>query len=289
MAIRTKKLPEWKSRQVEQLAHDMQNAATVAVVDIKGMPGKQFHNLRAKLRKDVDIKVIRKTIILHALDKLTTHKKNIEQLKEKLGSMPAVILSKEGPFQISKLFMENKAPTFAKAGDIAPRNIEIDEGPTPFTPGPMISELSGIGLKVKVDSGKIVVMQKSVVAKEGMPIKQEVADILVKLGIQPMEVGLDLNGAWENSFVFNADILHFDAKQYLANLSAAANMAFSLSVGLPYPTKENISILVSKAHNDAKALALGKEILADAVLPMLMAKAEAQAAGLNNYITEHKG
>jgi len=267
----------------------MQNASTVAVVDIKGMPGKQFHNLRAKLRKDVTIKVIRKTIILHALEQIKAHKHNIDQLKDKLGSMPTIILSKEGPFQISKLFMENKAPTFAKAGDIAPRNIEIDEGPTPFTPGPMISELSAIGLKVKVDSGKIVVMQKSIVAKEGMPIKQEVADILVKLGIQPMEVGLDLNGAWENSFIFNADILHFDVPQYLANLSAAANMAFNLSIGLPYPLKENISILISKAHNDAKALALGKEILADAVLPMLMAKAEAQAAGLNNYITEHKG
>ena len=289
MAILTKKIPEWKTKAIDDLADKMFKANTVAVVDIKGLPGKQFHNLRSKLRKEMNITVIRKTVIEHALDSISGKKQNIEQLKQKLGEMPAVILSEKSPFSLSKLFMENKAPAFAKAGDIAPEDISVDEGPTPFTPGPMISELSSIGLKVKVDAGKIVVMQKSTIANAGQPIKPEVAEILVKLGVQPMEVGLDLNGAWEKEFIFSKDVLRFDVAEYLGNLSMAVNQAFNISVELAYPTKENIAQLVSKVFRQAKALALERDIFADAIVPQLIAKAEAQASGLNSYVTEHKG
>lgn len=289
MAVLAKQLPAWKLKQIDELADRMLKAKTVAVVDVKGLPGKQFHKLRAKLRKDMNIQVIRKTVIKYALDKVKGQKRNIDELKQQLGEMPAVVLSDEGPFQLSKLFMENKAPAFAKAGDIAPEDISVSEGPTPFTPGPMISELSSIGLKVKVDAGKIVVMQKSTIAKAGQPIKSEVADILVKLGVQPMEVGLDLSGAWEKEFIFKKDILQFDVAEYLGNIASAASMAFNLSVGLPYPIKENISILVSKVFNEAKTLALERSIFVDALMPQLMAKASAQASELDSYVTEHKG
>jgi large subunit ribosomal protein L10 len=288
MVILTKKLPEWKITQIDDTAHRMMNAKTIAIVDIKGMPASQFHDLRSKLRSKMDIFVRKKTVIKFALEKAKTHHKDIEKIQETLGEMPALILSNLNPFQISKLFADNKAQTFAKAGDIAPEDIIVDEGPTPFTPGPMISELSAVGLKVKVEAGKIVVMAKSTIVKVGEKIKPQVADILVKLGIQPMQIGLAMKCAWENNFVFGEEVLRFDTQQYLHNLSAAASGAFRLSIGLPYPTKDNIAIIVSKLYNEAKALALERNIMADAVVPQLLAKATAQAGALDKYAAAHK-
>jgi large subunit ribosomal protein L10 len=289
MAIRAAKIPEWKLKQIDETSADILKAHTVAVVDIKGMPGKQFHKLRSKLRKDMSIKVMKKVVLERALEKVKEQRKDIQMLNDHLGAMPALILSQKSPFQLSKLLMDNKAPTFARAGDIAPENIEVDEGPTPFAPGPMIAELSGVGLKVKVDAGKIVVMKKSMIAKAGEPINQKVADILVKLGVQPMKIGLALAGAWENNFVFKQDVLQFDPQLYLDNLKAAASQAFRLTIGLPYPTKDNISVIVAKLFNEAKTLAMERNIFADAVMPQLMAKATAQASELNDYIETKKG
>jgi large subunit ribosomal protein L10 len=198
--------------------------------------------------------------------------------------MPALIFSELGPFQVSKLFLDNVAPSFAKPGQIAPIDIIIQEGPTPFAAGPMISELSSVGLKVKVDAGKIVVQQPSTVAKAGEPIKANVADLLIKMGIQPMEVGLELDGAWENDFIYSAEVLKFDIKEYLAKLQSAASEAFNLSLGMVYPTKENLVLLVSKAHRDARALAVEQGIMVPELLPLIMAKANRQADALGTFV-----
>jgi large subunit ribosomal protein L10 len=284
MAVLTRKLPEWKIKQIGELAEKMRKARTVGLVDIKGLPAPQFHQLRSKLRNKMDIMVIKKTVIKFALEKARADKKEIEKLEAKLGEMPAVILADLGPFQISKLFLENVAPAFAKPGQIAPSDIVIQEGPTPFAAGPMISELSGIGLKVKVDAGKIVIQQPFTVAKLGEPIKANVADLLVKLGIQPMEVGLELTGAWENGFIFEQNILKFDINEYLDKLKNAAASAFNLTIGLVYPTRDNITTLISKAHRDARALGIEKELPAKELMPFILAKISAQANALNAFV-----
>lgn len=284
MTVLTKKLPEWKMRGIADIANRIKKAKTVGLVDIKGLPAPQFHEIRSKLRNKMDIMVVKKTIIKFAIEKSKAEKKGIEELEKHLGEMPALIFADIGPFQVSKLFLDNVAPAFAKPGQIAPRDIVIQEGPTPFAAGPMISELSAVGLKVKVDAGKIVVQQPSTVAKIGEPIKANVADLLVKLGIQPMEVGLELDSAWENNFVFGADVLKFDIKKYLANLQSAANSAFNLSLGMVYPTKENITILISKAHRDARALGVERGVPVPELMPLILAKISNQASALNDFV-----
>ncbi|MCD6371583.1 MAG: 50S ribosomal protein L10 [Candidatus Aenigmarchaeota archaeon] len=289
MTILTKEIPKWKIEQINQLAEKLKGAPTIAIVNIKGMPAKEFHVLRDKLRGNVDIKVYKKTIIKFALDRVKNELRDIDKLKENLGEMPALIFSNLTPFKIAKLLAENKAPTFAKAGDIAPRDIVIEAGPTPFTPGPMVSELGKLGLKVKVEGGKIVIQQPTTIVKEGEEISAPVAELLMKLGIQPMEIGLELESAWEDGFVYNKEILRFDVNEYLGRLSNAASRAFILSIGLAYPTKENISILISKAYNEAKVLALEKGIFVDALVPQLLAKAKAEAESLDVYVKEKEG
>jgi large subunit ribosomal protein L10 len=288
MTILTQKLPEWKIKRIDEVADLLSKSKTIGLVDIKGLPAKQFHNLRAKLRDKMNIRVVKKTIIKFAIEKIKDKLKNIGNLEENMGDMPTLIFSDLGPFQIAKLFGENKAPSSAKPGDIAPEEIKIDEGPTPFVPGPMMTELSSLGLKVKVEAGKISVVKSAVIAKQGEPISEPVASLLLKLGVQPMEVGLELTGAWEDGFIYKADILRFDVNEYLGNLENAASSAFNLSIGLPYPTKQNIAVLITKAFNEAKILAKEKDIFVDVLAGELLAKASAQASELGKYVEEHQ-
>ena len=138
MAILTKQIPDVKIKKIDKIADSMKKSGTIGIVDIKGVPAKELHDIRSKLRKDVSIEIVKKTIIRFAIEKCKKELNNIEGLEEKMGTMPALILSSLDPFRISKLFIDNKAPASAKAGQIAPEDIIIQAGPTPFVPGPML-------------------------------------------------------------------------------------------------------------------------------------------------------
>ncbi len=288
MTLLTRKLPEWKAKKVEQIASEMQRSGTVGIVDVKGLPAREFHSLRNKFRDYMKIEVVKKVIIKLAIEKSKGSLKNIKLLEKALTGMPAIVVSQINPFKLSKIFSENKAPSFAKAGQIAQDDIVVSAGLTPFAPGPMLADLKSKGLKVKIEAGKIAIQEDAVVVKKGKKISADVADLLLKLGIKPMEVGFEFNGAWENEVLFNKDVLSFNAGEYLSRLEKASSDAFKLSIGLPYPTKKNISLLVSRAFNEAKVLAEDRDIFVDALAGEMLAKADAQAKGLSSYIDEKK-
>lgn len=286
MTILTRKIPEWKIKKIDEIASKMKDSKTIGIVDIKGLPAKEFHTLRSKLRNSMHIEVVKKTILKFAIEKIKDNLENIKDLEEKVGEMPALVLSQFDPFKLSKIFLENRTPAFAKAGQIAPEDIIVKAGPTPFAPGPMLSDLKSKGLKVKVEAGKIVIQDDSTVVKKGEVISDDVAGLLTKLGMKPMEVGLEFVSAWNEGKVFGSDVLIFDVKEMISRLESAASKAFNLSVGLPYPTKENISLLISKVFNEAKALAKERNIFVDVLAGDMLAKAQAQAKGLNTYVAE---
>ncbi len=288
MTILTKHLPEWKTKKIDEIASKMKDNKTIGIVNVKGLPAREFHSLRSKLRDKMHIEVVKKTVLLFAIEKVKSELKNINELEKFLSGMPALVLSNIDAFKLSKMFSENKAPAFAKPGQIAPEDIVIKAGPTPFAPGPMLSELKSKGLKVKIEAGKISIQEDAVVVRKGEPISADVADLLIKLSIKPMEIGLEFSGAWKGGYTFGKDVLSFNAEEYMASLKRAASDAFKLSIGLPYPTKDNISLLVSKAYNEAKALAREKGIFVEELAGELLSKAEAQAKELNNYVEEHK-
>src|SRR3989338_1052307 len=112
--------------------------------------------------------------------------------------MPALLLKKENPFSLYKILKKSKSSASAKAGQIAPRDLIVPAGPTPFTPGPVISELAAVGIKAGVEGGKVAVKVDSMIAKKGETIKPAVASMLTRLSILPMEIGLNLTAVYEN-------------------------------------------------------------------------------------------
>ncbi len=288
MTVLTREIPKWKTKKLDSVIEKMKSNKTVGIIDIVEIPAKELHKIRCKLRDQMDFEIVKKTILELALEKCKDDLKNIEKLKDNLGVMPSLLVSDLNPFELSQLFRKNRTPASAKPGQISPKDIVIEAGPTPFAPGPMLSELKSKGLKVKVEAGKIAITKDSVLVKEGEEIDEDTADLLTKFKIKPMEVGLEFASAWEDGCIFNKEVLQFNPEEYIENLKVAASRAFMLSVGLPYPTKENIVLLVSKAFNEAKTLAKEKDIFVDVLAGDMLAKADAQAKELNKYALENK-
>ncbi len=272
---------ENKQQLVQALTQKVVETPIVGVVNMENLPAQQLQVMRTTLRKKgVEIVMMRKRLLLKALE--DSHKENIKQLSEKIKGMPALILTKENPFSLYATIQKNKSEAPAKAGQTAPRDIVVKAGATNFAPGPIISELAAVGIKTKVDGGKLAILSDVTVAKEGAVISSKLAETLKRLDIKPMEIGLDLVAVWESGFVFNAKQLHLDEAEFTRQIAEAAQWAVNLALESAYPAKEVAELLVQKASRDAKAVSMESAFVTEETREAILAKSEAEALAVKS-------
>lgn len=270
----------YKKEIVSNLVNLIKENPIIGVVNMENLPAPQLQQMRAQLRGNFYITMTKRRLMKLAIGEAKSKKKNIEQIEAHLGGMPALIFTKENPFKLSKTLGKSKSPAPAKAGQTAPRDIMVNKGATSFAPGPIIGELAMAGIKAGVEGGKVAIKEDVVVVKAGEKIKPKVAEILTRLGIQPMEVGLDLVAVYENGLIYTRDILSIDESEYKNRLSNASRWAFNLANYAAYPAKETIRMLIGKAFNDSKAIGVSQNILEKGIIDALLAKAQMQMSSL---------
>lgn len=274
------KAAEYKKKKVEEFVNLIKEYPIIAAVNMENLPTPQLQNMRAQLRQKVVLKMTKRRFMKLAFEQAKKFKPGIEIMEEYLKGMPALLFTKDNPFALYKILQKNKSTAPAKGGQIAPKDIIIPAGPTAFAPGPLIGELGMLGIKTGVENGKIAVKEDKIVVKEGQEIKSNVAGILTRFDIKPMEIGLDLTAAYENGIIFTKKILHIDEAEYQQKFVDASSWAFNLAIDIGYPTKENIELMLNKAHNDSKLLALEKEILTNETVENVLVNAENQMLNL---------
>ena len=286
------KAAEYKKKLVEDMVRLMRQHSMVGVVDMNNLPAPQLQSMRAELRGKISLFMTKKRLMKIALEKIKNEKKNIDGLEKCLEGMPALIFANENPFKLNRILQKSKTSAPAKAGQIAPKDIIVNKGPTPFAPGPIISELSSAGLKVGVEGGKVAVKEDTVIAGKGEKIKPQVAGILTRLDIKPMQVGLGMVAAYENEIIYQKDILDIDEKAFNEKVNLAAAQAYNFAFNIAYATKDNINLLLSTAFNDAKALGISQKIFDKGIIEQLLGKAEMEMLSLrengNIETTTHK-
>jgi len=272
---------ELKKKLVQELTKAIKDSPIVGVVNLQSLPAQQYQSMRKTLaKKGVQIRMTRKRLLELALTQ--SQKQNIEELKAKLKGVPALILAKDNPFILYATLQKSKSVAPAKGGQIAPREIVVKAGPTNFAPGPIISELAAVGIKTKVDAGKLAIMTDAIVAKEGDVISPKLAEALKRLDIKPMEIGLDLVAVWENGSVFDAKTLHIDEAEYLSNIAKAFTWAVNLSIEAGYPTADTAELIIQKAFRDSKAVSLESAFLTAETRDELLASSEQQALSVKS-------
>ena len=275
---------ESKKVVVNDLVKLMKEYPIIGTVDMENMPTPQLQNMRAQLRDTVVIKMTKRRLILRALEEAEKTKKGIKDLEKNLKGMPALLFTKDNPFKLFKTLQKNKSTAPAKAGQTAPNDIKVTAGPTPFAPGPIIGELGALGIKAGIDNGKVAIKEDKIVAKEGETISQELAAILARLKIEPMEIGLDLTATYEDGTIFTKEVLHIDEDEFMQKIENGARWAFNLAMESGFPTPVTVERMVAKAFNEAKGLALETNILTDITALDVLAKAERQASSLSSQL-----
>lgn len=227
----------------------------VGVVDMTCLPTPQLQRMRAQLRGQVEIFMAKKKVMQKAIAEIKdlTGIHELNPYMEK--ALPALLFTKENPFKLFKILKQNKSKAPAKAGQLAPNDLVIPAGPTPFAPGPVIGELGMLGIKTGVEGGKIIVKADTVICKAGNPINDKVSSLLLRLGIEPMEIGLDLKVVYEKGVLYPKKVLDIDETKFMGDLMSAISQAYNLAIEAAYPSKDTTEELLMKAFREARAIA----------------------------------
>ncbi len=279
------KIAKWKEKEVSAILNNISKYKTIAVVNMQNLPSKQLRSIRSKLKELALIRMTRKRIIKKAIEASGNEK--LKELNSKLKGMPALLFSNANAFELFKILKQNRTNAPAKAGQIAPNNIYVSAGPTPFSPGPIIGELGSVGIKAAIESGKVVIKEDSLVVKEGDKINELTANILSRLEIEPMQIGIDLISAIHENQIYEKAILDIDEEKFLSDLQSAHLDSFKLAVSLGIVNSDTATYLIQKAFTESLALAKSQDILTSETVKHIISKAEAQAHILNKEVKKH--
>jgi large subunit ribosomal protein L10 len=148
----------------------------------------------------------------------------------------------------------------------------------------MLGKLQQTGAQVQVDDGSIHVMQSATMIEKGDTITADDAEILNQLGIEPLEIGLDLNIAFNEGELFTADELDIDTEEYRTDVESAASLAFNLAVNAGVVNETTAGTIVGEAAQKAKNLSISEGIPTDDTIEEIISHASSNAEGLDSQV-----
>src|SRR5688572_15176781 len=264
MAVKAHVAP-WKKEEVKEIKQILTTHPVLAVVTIGSIPSPNMQKIRAGLRGKAEVRSGKNNLLMLALDEAEKERPGVKVLESIMDGQTAIVGSDLNPFALFKQFTQSRTKAAAKAGQAAPFDIEVQKGDTPFRPGPIVGELQKAGIPAAIDSGKVVIKSTKVVVKKGEAISADRASALDKLGIHPIDIGLDVKGVWEAGVIYKADVLAIDETKFRQDLAASVRAALGVALEIGWATKATIEPLVGKGVKSALAVAATAKLSKDDV------------------------
>ena len=271
---------DWKYGEIKQLITLLTSKKIIGIAEIGGIPAPQLQKMRANIREKAQIRCAKNSLILRALDEAEKKIKGISSLKDEINGQAVIIATDMNPFSLFREMKTTRTMAPAKGGETTTHDIEIKAGDTPFKPGPVVGELQKVGIPAAIQEGKVVIKSDKVIVPAGEKIPADVAQMLTRLEIFPIEIGMNLHAVFEDGSVFKPDVLDIDMDKFYSQLQLASSNAFNLAIETAWISKDTITHLLSKAHRNSHALALESGIVTKDTVKQLISKANASMLSL---------
>ncbi len=281
MATNEAHVSEAKIKEVDRLKTLAKQHKVVGLARLSKVPAKALHGLRDTLRGDVVITMSKKKLILKAFK--AVKKKNLAKLSEDISGITALLFTDMNPIKLAQ-FLESKAVKGpAKPGDLAPADIIVKAGDTKIAPGPIISELNqNLKAPTLIKNGTVHIREDTVTHKKGELIDSKQAQLLGRLGVEPMTIKLDFYSAWEDGEIIPEEVLHLNVDALLGNVQIAASEALNIALSIGMMVPETVVPLISKAARSAIAIAMELPMFIPELVDQYLAKATRQANAVNS-------
>ncbi len=246
-----------KVARVDALAQHLLTKPVTAMVGVRGVPAAALQSMRRDLRaRGHPIVVAPNSAIRHAIARAAESRPALKPLLDQVDDQTAILAAEGNPFSLSDELSKTRSPTPARGGEIAPSDIVVPAGTTSFKPGPIVGELQHAGFPAAIEKGKVVLKKDTTIVAAGGTISREVAGLLTRMDIRPLEVGLALRALVDGDTFYPPDVLSVDLDARRADLARGMRGAIGVAVELGIVAPETIERFLLRAHRAALGVAV---------------------------------
>jgi large subunit ribosomal protein L10 len=277
---------EEKSGEVKEIEKLLVEYKSIGIANLKKVRAQQLQELKKSLAGKVYMRVLKNTLAKIAIENLKDE--DLKKLEPFLQGSNVLLFTTFNPFKLALMLEKGRVKTVAKSGDIAAMDVVVPQGSTGQPPGPIISQLNGVGLPTRIESGSVWVAKDTLVVRKGEPINEQLAGVLSKLGIKAVEAGLTMQAVYDNGMMVLEQQLHLDINATRQTLLQSQGEAFALAMELAYPSKDTIGPLLAAAHQKALALSVSAVVPTKDSIGELIRKANAQMKSVSGAAEKAK-
>jgi large subunit ribosomal protein L10 len=277
---------EEKSGEVKEIEKWLVEYKSIGVASLQKVRASQLQEFKKSMQGQVFMRVMKNTLMKIAIENIG--KEDLKKLEPYLEGSNVLLFTNLNPFKLAMMLEEGKVKTVAKSGDIAAMDVVVPQGNTGQPPGPIISQLNGVGLPTRIESGSVWVSKDTLVVRKGEVINERLASVLSKLAIKAVEAGLSMRVVYDEGLMVMENQLHIDVAGTLNALKANQSAAFQLAMGIAYPTSETIGPILQLAQQHAKSLSVSAGVITNDTIGDFLRKADAQMQSLGSAVEKAK-
>ena len=242
-----------KKEEAEKVSELISGRRMLMLISAERVRASLLNEMRDEFIGRMTIRYTKPSILRRALE--SKGDQSLKELAEKhVRGSTILVLSDEEPFRVAREFKSRAVQLPAKAGDVASDEIAVEPGNTGLPPGPVISELNEAGIPTRIETGSVWVTKRTVVAKLGNAIPARLASALSKLGMKPIRSYLRPKCAWYEGSVLEGSMLETSLDEIAAQLTSSWSAGIALAVATKIFMKDSVSVLLSRAAAEARAL-----------------------------------
>ncbi len=277
---------EEKSTEVEAIKDILKVHKSIGIASLQKVRASQLQELKKSMAGKIYLRVLKNTLMRLAIEEM--NQADLKKLEAYLDGSNVYLFTDLNPFKLALLLERGKVKTTAKSGDVAAMDVVVPAGNTGQPPGPIISQLNGVGLPTRIESGSVWVSKDTLVVRRGEAINEQLAGVLSKLGIKAVELGISMRAVFDNGLMITGDQLKVDVDATKRDIEQSNQEAFALAMGISYTTKETIKPLLQNAHQKALALAVSAAVPTKETIGDLIRKANMQMTSVSGAIDKAK-
>jgi len=267
--------PKRKTEMYQKLLELPKKYKTISIIKMKKVRSTQMLPLRKTLKGEVEFVCVKNNIARLALKTLDIP--GMKEISAELQGQLIFIFTNMSPFKLNVLLGKNKIMMGARSGDIASMDIVVPAKNTGIAPGPMLTEFKNAGIPTKIDQGTIWIAKDTTPVMKGGIINEQLASLLGKLDIKPVEAGISLYSAVEDGLKYTEEEMIIDVEKTRNAFTQFHQEAVSLSIEAGYITVDNVTQILSKASQSARSVSIESGFMTDETKEQILQKADAQA------------
>jgi large subunit ribosomal protein LP0 len=258
MVVREDK-QSWKANYFTKIIQLLDEYPKCFVVDADNVGSKQMQQIRISLRGNAVVLMGKNTMMRKAIRGHLQTNPDLECLLPHIKGNVGFVFTKEDLVSVRDLLLSNKVKAPAKAGALAPLDVQIPAQNTGMGPE-KTSFFQALNIPTKITKGTIEIINDVELIKTGDRVGMSESTLLNMLGISPFSYGLLVKKVYDTGSIFDPTILDITDDDLKESMMAAIRNVAALSLKIGYPTLASVPHSIVNGMKNLLAIAATTDI-----------------------------